>query len=160
MTDSQSAGKKGRHKLSSTLHTKHWIHREGIGEIWQLVERTTPLSSPLFRTGSRSCCLKICNQEVTRSASELNIFPLLHTVLRIRDVYPGSRFLSIPDLSNFIFKQVKKICSVKTLRSLVFFTQKFVISYQKYGSGIRDPKSGKKPIPDPGSRPLKIRIRR
>jgi hypothetical protein len=42
------------------------------------------------------------------------------------------------------------------LRIIEVFTQKIVLSPQKYGFGIRDPRSGirKKPIPDPGSRIL------
>jgi hypothetical protein len=64
-------------------------------------------------------------------------------VLRIRDIYPGSGFLSIPDpgsnnikrgggktflvLPFFEPQQVKKICLEKHLRITVFFTQKFVI---------------------------------
>jgi hypothetical protein len=113
-------------------------------------------------------------------------------VLRIRDVYPGSRILifthpgsRIPDLGSRIQKQQqkrgeKKICCHTFFCSLKFqkieyyfmfdmlkkkiwpnfpriievFTQKLSLSSQKYGFGIRDPRSGirKKPIPDPGSR--------
>jgi hypothetical protein len=43
MTDSQSAGKKGRHKLSSTLHTKH----KRTSETWQLFGRTKAPSLPV-----------------------------------------------------------------------------------------------------------------
>jgi hypothetical protein len=35
---------------------------------------------------------------------------------------------------------------------LKFLPKKFSLSSQKYGFGIRDPRSGKKPIPDPASR--------
>jgi hypothetical protein len=37
-------------------------------------------------------------------------------------------------------------------RIIEFFTQKIVTKLSKYGFGIRDPRSGKKPfrIPDPG----------
>ncbi len=70
---------------------------------------------------------------------------VFRAVLRIRDVYPGSRFLSIPDPNN----------STKRGGG----TQKFVIELSKIwvfdpGLEIRDSKSGiqKKPIPDPGSR--------
>jgi hypothetical protein len=96
-------------------------------------------------------------------------------VLRIRDVYPGSR---IPDtgsnnstkrgggkflfvlpffcchkyhiVNNFIFGQVKKIFLSKTLRIVVLFTQKFIIEIYKIRVG--DTRCGNKPIPDPGTR--------
>jgi hypothetical protein len=77
----------------------------------------------------------------------------LEAVLRIRDVYPGSRILifthpgsRIPDPGSRIpdpgsKNSNKKNCQ-KALKNMVL------------GSGIRDPESGirKKPIPDPGSR--------
>jgi hypothetical protein len=44
-------------------------------------------------------------------------------------------------VNTFIFDQVKKICLAKTLRMIILFTQKFVISYKKMGLGIRDPGS-------------------
>jgi hypothetical protein len=58
-------------------------------------------------------------------------------------------------VNNFIFENVKKfIFGAKTIRIIVFFTQNVVISYQKYGFGIRDPRSRirKKPNADPASR--------
>jgi hypothetical protein len=81
-------------------------------------------------------------------------------VWRIRDVYPGSR---IPDLGSRIQKQqqkrgVKKNFFVITFYAATNFSKLQIIlvslSSQKYGFGIRDPRSGirKKPIPDPGSR--------
>jgi hypothetical protein len=129
------------------------------------------------------------------------------TVLRIRDVYPGSRILifihpgsRISDPGSRIQKQQQKtgmkifffqtiFCSHKfhkTKHYFIFdmlkkkiwpnfpriievFTQKIVTKPSKIwvwdpGSGIRDPGSEKKPIPDPGSRGQKgtgsrIRIR-
>ncbi len=113
-------------------------------------------------------------------------------VLRIRDVYPGSWFLPIPDPGSRVQKQLQKR-GVKKISCHTFFiainlTKLYIIlflkywtknlgqfsknywtfysSSQKYGLGIRDPRSGirKKPIPDPGSRGQKgtgsrIRIR-
>jgi hypothetical protein len=86
-------------------------------------------------------------------------------VLRIRDVYPGSCFLSIPDPgSNNSTKRDrgkcflsyhKKFFFAKTLRMIVLFTQKFVIKLSKIW--VRDPGyghysgSGVKEAPDPGS---------
>jgi hypothetical protein len=53
------------------------------------------------------------------------------------NVYPGSQILILDNLQ----------------RIIVLLTQKLSLSSQKYGSGIRDPRSGirKKPIADPGS---------
>ncbi len=47
---------------------------------------------------------------------------------------------------------LKKIIWANFQRIIDFFTQKLSISSQKYGFGIRDPRSGirKKSIPDPG----------
>ncbi len=114
-------------------------------------------------------------------------------MLRIRDVYPGSRILifthpgsRIPDLGSRIHKQQQKR-EVKKLDVKPFYVAtKFnkIVNYFSFevlkikiwanfqriiehftkkncqkapqnmvlGSGIRDPGSGKKPIPDPGSR--------
>ncbi len=120
------------------------------------------------------------------------VFDYLQLVLRIRDVYPGSWFLPIPDPGSRISdprsknsnkrEGWKKICCHNFLCSHKFhkianyfslfwsaeeknlgqFSKNFLpkklsISSQKYGVGIRDPRSGirKKPIPDPGSRGVK-----
>jgi hypothetical protein len=55
-------------------------------------------------------------------------------------------------LNNFIFVQVKKIFSARTLRIIVLLTQRFVSKISKIW--VWDPRSGtrKKPIPGPGSR--------
>jgi hypothetical protein len=55
-------------------------------------------------------------------------------------------------LNYFIFEMLKKKIWANFLRIIELFTQKIVS--QKYGSGIRDPRSGirKKPIKDPESR--------
>jgi hypothetical protein len=108
-------------------------------------------------------------------ATNLEYLRKFLAVLRIRDVYPGSR-ISDPGsnnstkigggtfflfsiffshkyhkiVNNFIFEQANKVFLAKTLRMVELFTQKFVIKPSKiwvFGSG-----SGKKPIPDPGSR--------
>jgi hypothetical protein len=84
-------------------------------------------------------------------------------VLRIRDVYPGSCFLPIPDPGSripdpktaknyFIFEKLKKKIWANFQRIIELFTQKIVTKLSKIlvwdrRSGIR-----KKPIPDPGSR--------
>jgi hypothetical protein len=89
------------------------------------------------------------------------------SVLRIRDVYPGSWFLSNPDprsnnstnrgggkiflssifcrhkyrkiINNFIFEQAKKFfSSQKTVKIIVRFTQTFVIKLSKDGFGFWD----------------------
>ncbi len=89
----------------------------------------------------------------------------------IRDVYPGSWFLPIPDPGSKTATKErggKKILVLKCrrkkfgpifLRIIELFTQTFVKKLLKIwswdpGSRIRDPGSGirKKPIPDPGSR--------
>jgi hypothetical protein len=46
---------------------------------------------------------------------------------------------------------LKKKIGANLQRIIELFTQKFVTKLKKYGVGIRDPGSGKKPIPDPGS---------
>ncbi len=94
----------------------------------------------------------------------------VRSLLRIRDVYPGSWFLSIPDPGSlihtqqqklvvlpffvarkhhkiktyFILEQAKKKLWANLQRIIELFTQKMSFSSQ---SGIR-----KKPIPDPGPR--------
>jgi hypothetical protein len=103
-------------------------------------------------------------------------------VLRIRDVYPGSRILilSIPDRGSripdpktatkergekrivFILFCSTNITKLKTILFLnlgqfikncrTFLPEKFSLSSQKYRFGISYPGSGKKPIPYPGSR--------
>ncbi len=113
-------------------------------------------------------------------------------MLRIRDVYPGSRILifthpgsRISDpgsriqkqqqkrgvkkischtffyshkfnkiVNYFLFEMLNKNIWAKFTRIIELFTQKVSLSSQKYGFGIRDPRSGirKKPIPDPGPR--------
>jgi hypothetical protein len=98
-------------------------------------------------------------------------------VLRIRDVYPGSRILifthpgsRIPDLGsripfpktgrkergekNFFVKHSRQKFGPNFKELWNFLPKKLSLSSQKYGFGIRDPRSGirKKPIPDPGSR--------
>jgi hypothetical protein len=54
----------------------------------------------------------------------------------------------------FIFDMLNKKIWPNFPRIMEVFTQKLSPSPQKYGFGIRDPRSGirKKPIPDPGSR--------
>jgi hypothetical protein len=54
----------------------------------------------------------------------------------------------------FSFEVLKKKIRVNFQKILELFTQKLSISSQKYGFGIRNPRSGirKKHIPDPGSR--------
>jgi hypothetical protein len=49
---------------------------------------------------------------------------------------------------------LKKKILANFQRIIELFTQKLSLSSQKYGFGIRDPRSGirKKPFPDPGSR--------
>jgi hypothetical protein len=104
-------------------------------------------------------------------------------VLRIRDVYPGSRILILPipdpkkkkkrgvkniscltifcshkfhKIENYlIFEMLKQIIWANFQRVIELFTQKIVNKLSKIwvwdlGSEIRDPTSGKKPIPDPG----------
>ncbi len=90
------------------------------------------------------------------------------TVLRIRDVYPGSWFLTIPDSGSkninkregwkkicyhtifyshkfhkienyFIFEMLKKLIWANFQRIIELFTQKIVNKLSKYGFGIRDP---------------------
>ncbi len=58
----------------------------------------------------------------------------------------------------FSFDVLKKKIWANFQRIIELFTQKFSISSQKYGFGIRDPRSGirKKPIPDSGSRGQKV----
>ncbi len=97
-------------------------------------------------------------------------------VLRIRDVYPGSRiqkqqqktgvkknFFVKPFFVATNFTKLNIILFLICLRKkfdpifqelLNFLPKKLSPSPQKYGFGIRDPKSRiwKKPIPDPGSR--------
>ncbi len=62
------------------------------------------------------------------------------------------KFLKIANY--FSFGVLKKNIWANFQRIIEFFTQKLSQSSQKYGFGIRDPRSGirKKPIPDPGSR--------
>ena len=85
-------------------------------------------------------------------------------MLRIRDVYPGSWFLSIPDLGSGIQEQQQKSCPtffssqkyfifehVKPLwatlqRIIILFTPKIVTKLLKIW--VWKPGSGKKPIPD------------
>ncbi len=116
----------------------------------------------------------------SRSASG-QIMTDLYPVLRIRDVYPGSWFLAVPDpgsknsnertgvkknllsylffgainfpkLNYFIFEMLKKKIWANFQRITELFIQKLSLSSQKYGFGIRDPRSGKNlfRIPDPG----------
>jgi hypothetical protein len=94
-------------------------------------------------------------------------------VLRIRDVYPGSLFLPIPDpgpktatkergekklvviainwkIENYLsFEMLKKKIWANFQRIIELFTQKLSLSSQKYGFGIRDPE---KTYPYHGSR--------
>jgi hypothetical protein len=56
-------------------------------------------------------------------------------------------------VNNFIFEQVKNIILAKALRSIVFFTEKFVTKLSKIW--VWDPGSGKILFPDPGSRVIK-----
>jgi hypothetical protein len=55
-------------------------------------------------------------------------------------------------LHYFSFEVLKKKIWANFQRIIELFTQKVSLSSQKYGLGIRDPRSGirKKPIPDPG----------
>jgi hypothetical protein len=55
---------------------------------------------------------------------------------------------------NFIFEQVKKIFLAKSKTLRIIVPKNLSLSYQKYGLGIRDPRSGirKKTYPDPRSR--------
>ncbi len=92
-------------------------------------------------------------------------------MLRIRDVYPGSRILifvhpgsriqkqqqkrGVKKLINYInFELVEKKMGNFTKKYRTFYPKKLSLSSQKYGSGIRDPKSRirKNPILDSGSR--------
>jgi hypothetical protein len=64
----------------------------------------------------------------------------------------------------FIFEMLKKIIWANFQRIIELLPKKLSLSSQKYRFGIRDPRSGKKPIPDTGSRGQKstgsrIRIR-
>ncbi len=96
------------------------------------------------------------------------------SVLRIRDVHPGSWFLFIPDLGFRIHKKatkrwVKKFVvlpffvatNITKLKIILFWTEilgNLQIKLSKtYTVGIRDPE--KKPIPDLGSEGPRVRIR-
>jgi hypothetical protein len=58
----------------------------------------------------------------------------------------------ITKIENYIkFELVKKKFWANLQRIIKLSTQKIVIKLSKYGSGIQDPGSGEKPIPDPGS---------
>jgi hypothetical protein len=110
--------------------------------------------------------------DLTHSGSQLYIHPRSGAVLRIRDVYPGSWFLPIPDpgsknsnerqgwkkifikpfffgainftnLNYFIVEMLKKKILANFQRIVEIFTQKLSLSSQKYGFGIQDPGSGK-----------------
>ena len=65
-------------------------------------------------------------------------------MLRIRDVYP--------DFYPSRITAIKERGEKKKLVAIPFLPKKLALSSQKYGFGIRDPRSGirKKPIPDPG----------
>ncbi len=104
-------------------------------------------------------------------------------VLRIRDVYPRSRFFSIQDPESWIlgptttkkeggggefgvervfvsinfpklktifnFEQVKKKNLSQGTKNLSIFSQKLLLTSQKYGLGIGDPEKNLSWIPDP-----------
>jgi hypothetical protein len=80
-------------------------------------------------------------------------FKGLHAVLRIRDVYSGSRILIFIHPGSWISdpgsENSNKRGGRKKFVVLRFFVAK---SCQKYRFGIRDPRSGKKTLPDPGPR--------
>ncbi len=93
-------------------------------------------------------------------------------MLRIQDVYPGSRiqqqhqkrrweiffcptsFCSYKYqkiVNYFIFDQVKEIFDCQNTKNYrTFYPKIFVLSYQKYGFGIRDSEKNLFRIPDPG----------
>jgi hypothetical protein len=81
-------------------------------------------------------------------------------------VIPFFGVINFTKLNYFIFEMLKKKIWANFQRSIELFTKKLSLSSQKYGFGIRNPRSGirKKHIPDPGSRGQKgpesrIRIR-
>ncbi len=115
-------------------------------------------------------------------AFEVRSWPWFWTVLRIRDVYPGSRIQKQQQKRGwkkicchtffwshkfhiiehyFIFEMLKKKIWANFQRIIKLYTQNIVTKLSKIwvwdpGSGIRDPGSEirdpEKPIPDPGSR--------
>jgi hypothetical protein len=88
----------------------------------------------------------------SKQVSKSHIKGRPQAVLRIRDVYPGSRILIFTHPGSRIQKQQQIGPIFKELEN--FLPKKLSLSSQKYGFGIRGPGSEirKKPIPDPGSR--------
>ncbi len=115
--------------------------------------------------------LAYCLSMSTPLHPALGLFNYFLAVLRIRDVYPGSWFLPIPDLGSripdpktatnshkfnkivhyFMFEMLNKKVWANFQRIIELLAQKIVTKLSKIW--VWDPRSGirKKPIPDPGS---------
>jgi hypothetical protein len=128
----------------------------------------------MFRRFLSSFCILSFSAVFCRPSASCHVPP----VLRIRDVYPGSRIQNQQQkrevkkinvkpfniatkfnkiVNYFCFELLKKKIWANFQWIIKLFTKKIIKKLFKIwswdpGSGIRDPGSGKKPIPDPGSR--------